>query len=151
MEPADYGAGAWKFIHASAGNALEAHKRTAFAEWMERMPAMFPCDLCGGHLKETLKAYPLNRYLGSAEDLLRWTYIAHDAANNNYNRHNPSRPRKRSPSWEQVKADYLALPSPEAEPVPVVAPVVAPNRHRYTMNVAHPAFEQFRSSFRHRR
>jgi hypothetical protein len=115
-------------LHSSAGNALEPHKRQAYAAWLNLMPAMFPCDVCGQHLAEGLKTYPVEKYLGSAERLLLHSYILHDAANNHFNAANPDNPRKKSPSWEEVKAKFLAIPSPEPVHQMVPQPIRQPFR-----------------------
>lgn len=162
MEPRDYGASVWLGIHAFAGLSTEPHKRQAFARYMKALQEAFPCDLCAGHLAEGMRTYPIERYLDSAENLLKWTYIQHDLANNHANADHPNEPRKFSPPWEEIKAKYLSVPSPTPPPPRVTAPpphrTVAPPPHRTVapppvarsnrrLTVVHPAFEQFKQSF----
>ena len=113
--PAEYGGPAWFTLHSFAGNALEPQKRQAFVQWMKLWPDVFPCEICENHLRIAMKKYPIEKFMGSAEDLLRYTYILHDGANNHWNAANPNKPRKVSPPWEEVKYKFLALPEEEEE------------------------------------
>jgi hypothetical protein len=157
MDPSQYGPHAWLFIHAVAGNATEEHKRVAFARWLNLLPDAFPCEICAAHLRQTMKTYPIERFMASAEDLLRYTYILHDSANNYWSSSNPGKPRKTSPPWEEVRDTYLSLPSPEAEEgPPALLPAAVPASSAYMnraphsgsrMMISHPAFQQLKSNF----
>ena len=149
MDPTQYGPSAWLVLHAFAGNATEEPKRIAFAQWMKLWPSVFPCEVCATHLAQTMKVYKIEQFMSSAEQLLKYTYILHDAANNSYIASHPGKPRKISPPWEDVKAMYLSVPTPPPSPVAVQAssskpPTNSGNR----MIVTYPAFQQLKSNFR---
>jgi Erv1 / Alr family len=158
MDPTQYGPSTWVTIHALGGLATEEHKRVAYAQWLKLLGEVFPCEICAAHLRQTMKTYPVERFLGSAEDLLRYTYILHDAANNSWSQSHPDQPRKVSPPWEDVKALYLSVPTPEPTPAPVPTlptptPLPAPSSTRHAprsgsrMLVNYPAFQHLKSNF----
>lgn len=177
MDPSQYGAAAWHFFQATAGNAVTDRKRQGFVRMMEAVPDAFGCDLCGEHLRQGMQQYNIRDFSGSAERLLRWVYIMHDAANNHYNAQYPDRPRKSSPPWESVRDMYLSTeanePAPVAaasagstpfHPVPdrprgntlsVMEPVARragrSSQMSSQMTIMHPAFEGLKQSFAMRR
>lgn len=113
MNKDEFGGACWKTLHALAGNATEAHQRAAFCRMVRALQECFPCDHCAEHLKMTLGAHKIEDYTQNAEELLKWTFIAHDAANIHYNRNNPNKIQKESPSWEEVRDMYLAIEDDE--------------------------------------
>jgi len=110
MNKDEFGGACWTTLHALAGNALELDKREAFCRMVRALKDCFPCHHCADHLGETLSRNPVERKIKNAEELLRWTYDAHDAANKHYNKANPDKPQKHSPGWDSVKRMYLAIP-----------------------------------------
>ena len=163
MDPTQYGPPGWVFIHALAGNSTEEPKRNAFVQWLKLLPAVFPCEICAAHLTQTMKTYPIERFADSAENLLKYTYILHDSANNDWNSSNPEKQRKVSPPWQDVKDMYLSIPTPPAErvaPITLPAASVTPiantpltlsvthaPRSGSRMTISHPAFQQLKSNF----
>ena len=154
MDLTEYGPAGWKFIHALGGMATEEHKRVAFAQWMKLLDKIFPCEICAAHLRQTMKIYPIERFMDSAENLLKYTYILHDSASNYWNSAHPEKARKISPSWEEVKDMYLSIPTPPPALEPVATPLPPSTRAPISgsrMMVTYPAFQQLKSTFRSRR
>ena len=115
MNKDEFGGACWTTLHALAGNALELDKRLAFCDMVRSLQKCFPCEHCAEHLAMTLDKHPIKNYTSSAEELLRWTWIAHNAANEHYNQLNPNRSRNINIPFSIVRDRYRAIPDPEEE------------------------------------
>lgn len=118
MDKDQFGKHVWTSLHALAGWCFTQQQRYEFVNMVDSLQKLFPCPFCAKHLKQTLEEYPILNYTGSAEDLLRWTWIAHNEANKHFNKsyENRGKPRKYSLTWEKVKEMYLGEDDEETPP-----------------------------------
>lgn len=118
MNKDEFGKHVWISLHALAGWCFTQEKRNAFADMVKNLQQVFPCDKCASHLALTMVEYPIDNYLDSAENLLRWTYIAHTEASKHFNNDPDNRgsPRKKMVTWESVKQKYLGEPDEDDGP-----------------------------------
>ena len=96
----------WTCIHSDAA-AYKPEKAVAFKTLMYCLPELLPCEECCANLKKNLAKYPIDGYLRNNHDLFLWTYILHDAVNQEHNHMKPREPPKYSPPFEQVKQFYF--------------------------------------------
>lgn len=62
-----------------------------------------------------LKKYPIDKYLCNNHDLFFWTYVLHDAVNQEHNHLKPDEPPKFSPPFDDVKDFYFKALSEECK------------------------------------
>jgi hypothetical protein len=66
-----------------------------------------PCKECGEHLVQNLENLDVRTYLTNNHDLFFFTYVLHDMVNQQHNIHKPDEPKKVSPNFDDVKAEYF--------------------------------------------
>jgi hypothetical protein len=101
-----WGPSEWTSLHTKAA-VYKPEKAQAFKNYINALPDLLPCEECGRHLAANLKKYPVDNYLGNNHDLFFWTYILHDAVNQQHNTYKPDEPKKYSPEFEKVKRFYF--------------------------------------------
>jgi len=97
----------WTVIHSIAAS-YRPEKATAFMNFIHSLTFLLPCDQCRENLKANLAKYPPEPYLRNNNDLFFWTYLLHDAVNQEHNREKPTEPKKYSPPFENVKKFYYS-------------------------------------------
>lgn len=95
----------WSSIHSIAA-VYRPEKEEAFMNFITSLTDLLPCDQCRENLKGNLVKYPPTNYLRNNHDLFFWTYLLHDAVNQEHNKHKPQEPKKYSPPFEDVKKFY---------------------------------------------
>lgn len=106
MDPSEWGPDLWKSIHRIAAKANTKEKRDALNETMHGLKKCLPCDNCSINLAKNLSSIKYSEYSSSAERVLYWTYLLHDAVNREWTKKNPSKP-KYSPPFELVRETYI--------------------------------------------
>jgi hypothetical protein len=107
-----WGAAEWRGIHSKAAT-YTPNRRDAFLSYIYSLPDLLPCEKCGNHLKENLKALPPEKYMTDNHTLFFWSYALHDMVNQQHNRYYPNEPKKVSPPLEHIKAEYFSALSDE--------------------------------------
>lgn len=110
-----WGPSAWMTLHSFA-SAYTPERKSEFLTFIHAFGKTLPCSYCIDHFQQKLKELPPDKYMGSAEDLLFWTYTIHDMANRDITRRYfeaqqaglPfSNTPKVSPPWGAVRRYYL--------------------------------------------
>ncbi len=70
----------WEAIHTLAAT-YDPSRKVYYKKFIMALTRILPCGVCREHLKVNLEKYPIDNYLGSSKLLLLWTYILHDAVN----------------------------------------------------------------------
>ena len=96
----------WTTLHTLAA-AYAPDQAAAFKLFVSTLPILLPCDICRAHLAQNLKKYPLVDYLADRNSLFFWTYLIHDAVNQQITLERPTEPAKRSPDYETIKHFYF--------------------------------------------
>lgn len=96
----------WNSIHSVAA-AYKPERAEAFKRFVHSLPELLPCEECCKNLTENLKKYPVDGYLRNNHDLFLWSYILHDAVNQEHNHKKPREAPKFSPPFESVKLFYF--------------------------------------------
>lgn len=95
----DLGPQIWFLMHTFAGSYHSINKETPFLEFINTIRIYLPCNICKSHFQKLLQIYRFDDYSRNNEDVLKWTYLLHNAVN-----------KKRgikSPSFESVKRRYI--------------------------------------------
>ena len=105
-----WGEPAWTTIHSLAA-AYTPDKCDEFKTFVTSFFKLLPCPSCSKHAQANLKILPLEPYLGNNHDLFFWTYVFHDAVNQQCNERNTSenrdKPKKSSPNYDDIKTYYF--------------------------------------------
>ncbi len=96
----------WISLHTKAA-AYKREKAKAFVSYVYCLAELLACDECGGHFLENLKKYPVENYLENNHTLFFWSYLIHDAVNQQINNAKPNEKKKISPPFDSVKAYYF--------------------------------------------
>lgn len=96
----------WTTLHTLAAS-YTIDQAPAFRSYVNSLVILLPCDVCRAHLILNLKKYPLENYLSDRNSLFFWTYLLHDAVNQQITLERPKEPPKRSPDYETIKAYYF--------------------------------------------
>jgi hypothetical protein len=103
-KPEGFGRLWWGMIHSAAAGAKTPEKRKEFRRFMlVTVPTLLPCDACSAHITETMRKYDIDKYMGSEEQLLLWTYLIHAAVSEMLQ-------KKDKPSYNEIKRLYLPEP-----------------------------------------
>ena len=108
-----WGPPTWTTLHSFAA-AYKPENAEALDQLIAVLPLLLPCDECGEHLESNLARYPVKRYMRNNHDLFFWTYLLHDAVNQQITR-TPGRSPKYSPPFDTVKAIYFRALSSECQ------------------------------------
>lgn len=83
MNPSSWGPQFWFVIHIGAINAISQPARDAYVSWITTLPQILPCADCRNHFAQLLSnpVYDIRRYKNAREDLVYWTWIAHNLVN----------------------------------------------------------------------
>jgi hypothetical protein len=109
-----WGPSFWKTIHCAAA-AYKPESAHAFQCFVNSMTELLPCDECRGHLKENLIKYPVDNFLNNNHETFFWSYVLHDAVNQQHNHYKPNKPPKISPPFDTVKQYYFEALSEECK------------------------------------
>jgi hypothetical protein len=102
-----WGPPCWATLHIFAAS-YTPDKEHAFKMFLESLTKLLPCEICKEHLKANLQKIPVERYLRNNYTLFLWSYILHDAVNQQHNAHaGPNKIQKRSPDYNEVKDFYF--------------------------------------------
>ena len=104
----------WVSIHSTAA-AYKPEKAAAFKRFIQSLPELLPCEECCKNLAANLVKHPVDNYLRNNHDLFMWSYILHDAVNQEHNHRKPREPAKYSPPYDQVKMFYFKALSEECK------------------------------------
>jgi hypothetical protein len=96
----------WTTIHC-VGATYQPAKAQSFTNFMYSLIDLLPCDECGEHHGFNLEQFPLEKYLRNNHETFFWTYLIHDAVNQQINSAHPDKPKKISPPFEDVKRKYF--------------------------------------------
>lgn len=137
--PEEWGRPWWEMIHSAAAGATTPEKRTEFKRFMTvTVPILLPCDTCSNHLRKNIARYDINKYMGSEEQLLLWTYLIHGLVNEITG-------KTTQPSYHEVKLKYL--PQPGGVVCTTVCAADENGEHSHTtkkISRTHPRTQQFR-------
>tara|TARA_Y100000590_G_scaffold456915_1_gene608427 strand:- start:232 stop:636 length:405 start_codon:yes stop_codon:yes gene_type:complete len=85
IDPNSWGPSGWNFIHYTAlgypDNPTEEDKKN-YKIFYQSLQHTLPCVKCSLNYKENLKELPIDKFLGSKEDLFKWTVDIHNMVNN---------------------------------------------------------------------
>ena len=95
----------WTTIHILA-STLRPENASEFKRFLETLTHLLPCERCKQNLKTKLKMYPPDKYLLNNDDAFFYTYLLHDAVNENITKTNPKTP-KESPNFDNIKSFYF--------------------------------------------
>lgn len=101
-----WGPPVWANIHIF-GATFRPDKAQAFRAYLFLLPDLLPCEICCEHLKKNLARFGVDNYLVDNHSAFLLTYLLHDSVNEQHNRHNPGKPPKKSPKFEDVKEFYF--------------------------------------------
>lgn len=101
-----WGPSEWTSIHVKCA-VYKPENAVAFKEYINALLSLLACEECGKHFRKNLATYPVDTYLGNNHDLFFWSYLIHDAVNQQINEANPSKPPKISPPYDKIKAYYF--------------------------------------------
>ena len=101
-----WGSHVWTSMHSMAA-AYKPEHAGAFMRYIQSLTELLPCEKCCAHFSQTLKKYPIDNYLRSNLELFFWTYLVHDAVNQQINKETPNDPPKVSPDYEEIKSFYF--------------------------------------------
>lgn len=102
-----WGEPVWTSIHSFAAVYKPEHA-ASFKAFINSLVYLLPCEACRQHLSQHLKRIPMDKYLSNNHDLFYWTYILHDAVNQEINKHaSRGSPLKQSPPYDEVKNKYF--------------------------------------------
>jgi hypothetical protein len=93
-----WGPAVWKTIHSFAVS-YTPDQREQFRFFINNLTNILPCEMCRKHLRDNLRALPIDNYLSDHNRLFLWTYLLHDRVNQQLG--------KKSPPYEQVKKIYF--------------------------------------------
>lgn len=96
----------WTTLHTLAA-AYTPDQAPTFKQYVASLPILLPCEVCRAHLVINLKKYPLENYLTDRNTLFFWTYLLHDAVNQQITLERPNEAAKRSPDYETIKNYYF--------------------------------------------
>ena len=88
----------WKTIH-SFVTTYEPSMSKAFISFINSLAVLLPCEKCRNHLKDNLKAIPLEPYLENKDRLFLWSFLIHDRVNKQLG--------KKSPPFKTIKKIYF--------------------------------------------
>lgn len=92
-----WGPPTWKFLHSIAAT-YTPDQANAVKCLYQSLTVLLPCPKCRTNLKKKLKAFPIEKYLGSRDDFFFWTYLIHDNVN--------QWAGKTSPTLDDVREEY---------------------------------------------
>jgi Erv1 / Alr family len=102
--PEHFGRHWWETIHTAAASATTSEKRKEYRRFViVTVPTLLPCEACSKHWQQVLRRYPIEQYMGSEEQLLLWSYLAHGDVNDVLG-------KDKQPSYHEVKHKYLPEP-----------------------------------------
>jgi hypothetical protein len=101
-----WGPPVWATSHIFAAT-FKPEKASKFRDYLFLLPDLLPCDICAEHWKKNLMSLPLDKYLIDNHSAFLLMYILHDRVNEYHNKHNPGKPAKKSPRYEDVKDFYF--------------------------------------------
>jgi len=106
IDPNMWGSSGWKFIHYTAlgypDNPTEEDKKN-YKLFYYNLQNTLPCLKCSLNYKENIKELPIDNFLGSKEDLFKWTVNIHNMVNNELG--------KKKLNYEQALKIYTKLDS----------------------------------------
>jgi hypothetical protein len=100
----------WDVIHILC-STYEPSQAQALKSFIVGLTLLLPCPTCREHLKENLKKYPIDGYLRNNHDTFFWSYMIHDAVNQQCNSRIHSEDgedvEKISPPFDEIKRYYF--------------------------------------------
>lgn len=88
----------WHVIHTLAATYDESKKKY-FVSFITSLCNLLPCPMCRRHFIQTLKKYPLDKYLQNNKTLFLWSYLIHNDVN--------ERKNVKSPPFTEVAKFFL--------------------------------------------
>ncbi len=76
VTPADWGPDTWSHYYSVASNFCPS-LREAYRQYFNLVPHVIPCPECGEKFAALLKKRPVEKYLNSREQLLKWVWLQH--------------------------------------------------------------------------
>lgn len=104
LDPKKWGPPGWYIMHSLASVANTPETRMDFVSYINNFAKVIPCKVCKNHFAENRSKFDIRNYLESAESLLLWTYLMHDAVN-----FSQGKTGKERPSWLDVRARYFKI------------------------------------------
>ena len=82
--PDHWGPYVWAAIHImcmGAPDKIPEGKRKSYAQFINSLPNILPCTVCGEHLRENLATFPVDDFLDSRQSLFEWSVRMHNIVN----------------------------------------------------------------------
>ena len=109
MGPAVWGPIFWTMLHITTLGYPEfptdAEKQGAVA-FFESLQYTLPCPICKQHYANTLKQFPVQKAIGTKQQLIRWLFVVHNEVNKQL--------QKSQVSWEAFIQNMTALSNKRA-------------------------------------
>lgn len=84
-----WGPSAWKFLHTITFNYPiypTNHDKNIYKNFFINLGLILPCNICQYNYNIHLEKYPIERYLSSKEDLVKWLINIHNEVNKLHNK-----------------------------------------------------------------
>lgn len=121
MEPAEWGPVFWPTLHTITfyyPDSPTQDEMNAARDLFTSLVYLLPCDECCEHYAELLKQFPVEPALVGRQELSLWLYDLHNMVNERLG-------KKKSPSYNQVRAHFLKLPTKRERPISIAQPTTA--------------------------
>jgi hypothetical protein len=113
IDPKVWGPSAWHFLHLTASVAHTMDDRKRFVAYINTFATIIPCQLCKDHFAKNRQNFDIKNHLESAESMLMWTFLMHDAVNFAQGKKGSQRP-----SWLEIRAKYFNVDNTDKNATP---------------------------------
>jgi len=105
MDTRFWGPSGWKLIHLAAA-AYNPSRKSHMRRWLASLPYVLPCKFCRASLTTYYEELPYEAALGSAKELLKWSYKIHGKVNEKLRSQGQTIPC--DPTYKEVKSYYMS-------------------------------------------
>lgn len=84
MNPEIWGSHAWIFLHTITLNYPKnptLYDKKVYKNFFENLDKILPCTWCAHNYRIHMKKYPIQHYLGTKKNLVKWLIIMHNEVN----------------------------------------------------------------------
>ena len=84
MDPEIWGPQAWTFLHTitlNYPNNPSIYDKQYYKNFFMSLQFILPCDWCCKNYKIHINKYPIDKYLNSKKDLIKWLILIHNEVN----------------------------------------------------------------------
>jgi hypothetical protein len=99
-----WGPSAWKFLHTVTFNYPTNptnYDKEVYKNFFKNLGLILPCGICQYNYNIHLDKYPIDKYLSTKEDIVKWLIIIHNEVNKLHN--------KPTKTFEEIINYYTAL------------------------------------------